>query len=294
MKIPLLLVSFSTMNTLGRRFKGLGKTLLKLQPRLGATLTKIGIEVEPEAYVIGSLFSSLFYGIAFFAISLAALAVRVDVQDPVRTALPLGFAFWLVFFLLHLIHPTIILKKIAAKENKDLLFALREIVMNAESGVPLFDSMKNVGSGNYGYISQDFEWVTKQIESGVPERDALKSLALKTENEYMRRTVWQIVNALESGASLANALPGIVQSLENHIFREIKDYSSNLNFLMLIYMLSAAVVPSLGITFMVLLSAFSGLGVTLNTVAILVVVSSIMQLILIGFMSSTRPEVFGG
>jgi hypothetical protein len=103
-----------------------------------------------------------------------------------------------------------------------------------------------------------------------------------------------MVNALETGASMSSALPGIVEALESFLFREIKNYSSNLNFILLIYMLVAAVVPSLGITFLVLLSAFSELGVDMKTVLSLVVGSGIMQIAMIGYMSSTRPEIFGG
>jgi hypothetical protein len=45
---------------------------------------------------------------------------------------------------------------------------------------------------------------------------------------------------------------------------------------------------------LVLLSAFSGLGVTIETLGLLVGSSAAMQVIMIGYMSSTRPEIFGG
>ena len=163
-----------------------------------------------------------------------------------------------------------------------------------EGGVPLYDSIKNVSLGDYGYVSIDLGGVVKQIERGVPDRVALRELALRTESEYMKRALWQIVNALESGASLSGALSAIVQSIENYMYHDIKNYSSNLNFLMLLYMLAATVVPSLGITFLVLLSAFSGLGVTFATLLMLLAGSVLIQVIMIGYMSSTRPEIFGG
>jgi hypothetical protein len=99
---------------------------------------------------------------------------------------------------------------------------------------------------------------------------------------------------LESGAKMSDALEGIAVSVENHIFREIKDYSTNLNFLLLIYMLVGVVAPSLGITFMILLSAFSGLGVTIQSVLVLITCTSFIQMALIGYMASTRPDIFGG
>ena len=292
MRIPVLLLSLRSTKKLGRRFKGLGSALIRVQPGLGEVLAKIRMDVEPEAYVVGSLFSAFFYGLIFFAVSMLALTMRG--VEPLYQSLGIGIAFWFLFFSLHLIYPAIIMKKIAAKESKDLVFALREIMMDVNSGVPLFDAMKNVASADYGYVSSDFEMVIKKIERGVSQLDALRSLALESESEYMKRALWQMVNALETGASMGSALPGIVTALENHLYREIKDYSSNLNFLMLIYMLGAAVAPSLGITFLVLLSAFSELGVTMETIAILIGASALLQVFLIGYMSSTRPEVFGG
>ena len=210
------------------------------------------------------------------------------------TSILVGVAFWSVFFVFHMIYPGIIITKIAAKESNDLLFALREMMIDIEGGVPLFDAMKNVSLGDYGYVSRDLAGVVKQIERGVPDQVALRELAIRTESEYMKRSLWQMVNALESGASLSTALSAIVQSIQNYLYQDIKNYSSNLNFLMLIYMMVATVVPSLGITFMVLLSAFSGLGVTFTTLLLLLGASVLMQAIMIGYMSSTRPEIFGG
>jgi flagellar protein FlaJ len=292
MRIPFLLVPFKSMKKISRRFRGLGKILSKIQPNLGQTLSKIGADIDPGAYAVGSFISAFLYGLTFFILSIILLTFRGVEAVPV--SLVIGTTFWLMFFFIHMVYPKIVMKKIAVKESKDLLFALREIMMDVNSGVPLFDAMKNVAEADYGYVTRDFEWVVKQIESGVPQRTALRSLALKTESEYLKRALWQIVNALETGSSMGNALPGIVQSLEENTYREIKNYSSNLNFLMLIYMLSAAVAPSLGITFLVLLSAFSSMGVTVESVAGLVASSALLQIVLIGYMTSTRPEIFGG
>ncbi len=293
-KIPLMLVSARQMFWLGRRFRSLGRALTSVNPRLGTVLQKLRMDIEPEGYAVGSLVSSLFYGLLLFIIAAAALFVRYhDMAQVWPTAILMGVVFWFVFFMFHMIYPGIIMTKIAAKESNDLLFALREMMIDIEGGVPLFDAMKNVALGDYGYVSRDLAGVVKQIERGVPDQVALRELAIKTESEYMKRSLWQVVNALESGASLSTALSAIVQSIENYLYQDIKSYSANLNFLMLIYMLVATVVPSLGITFMVLLSAFSGLGVTFTTLVLLLGASVLMQAIMIGYMSSTRPEIFG-
>jgi len=294
-KIPLLLISPSRMFWLGRRFRSLGRLLAKANPRLESVLEKLRMDVEPAGYALGAFASSFVYGLMFFLLSSAVLWARHQAMQEIwLTSLVIGFSLWVVFFLFHMIHPGIIMRKIAAKENNDLLFALREMMIDIEGGVPLFDSIKNVSVGEYGYVSQNLAEVVKQIEGGMPERVAIRELAIKTESEYMKRALWQIVNALESGASLSNALAAIVQSIQNYMYQDIKNYSSNLNLLVLIYMLAATVVPSLGITFLVLLSAFSGLGVDFTLLLMLLLGSVLLQVILIGYMHSTRPEIFGG
>jgi len=293
-RMPIMLLPEKFAKQAGRRFR-LGMFVLPLFPHLKLTLQKTRMDIDPASYVSASILSSLIYGAFFLLIAMLAFMIKPpESGDPVPVALLLGFLAFLLFFILHIYYPTIIMKKIAAKENKDLLFALREIIIDIDGGVPLFDSLKNVSRADYGYVSADFEWAVRQIESGVPEREAIKQLAIKTESEYLKRAAWQMVNALESGAKMSDALEGIAMAVENYLFRDIKDYSTSLNFLLLIYMLAGVVAPSLGITFMILLSAFSGLGVTLDNIFLLIIGSSLLQVAMIGYMASTRPELFGG
>ncbi|MCI0503681.1 type II secretion system F family protein [Candidatus Micrarchaeota archaeon] len=294
-RIPFLLLPEQSVMRLSRRFR-VGQLLLPLFPSLRGTLQKTRIEFEAGAYIAASIISSFIYGILFFIISIIAQSLRAGGAQGSPLLLPLGvgIVMWGLFLALHLYYPTIVMRKVAAKENKDLLFALREIIIDIDGGVPLFDSMKNVSLAGYGYVSADFDRVVRQIESGMPEREALKQLALKTESEYLKRAAWQMVNALESGAKMSDALEGIAVAVENYLFREIKNYTTSLNFLLLIYMLGGVVAPSLGITFMILLSAFSGLGVTIDSVILMIIGASAIQLVLIGYMASTRPGLFGG
>ena len=293
-KIPLLLFPSPRTERPLKRMRKLGFALLRFFPSLQPTLDKIRLEIKPETYAVASLLSSFIYGLMFMLFSMALLSLSSPLPDTLLRAIPIGMSMWLVFLTLHLFYPYIVMKKIAAKENKDLLFALREVIIDVDGGIPLFDSLKNVSHAGYGYVSDDLEWVVRQVESGIPERDALKQLALRTESEFLKRATWQMVNALESGARMGEALESIAAAVEGYLFREIKNYSANLNFLLLLYMLGGVVAPSLGITFMILLSAFSGLGVTIENVAVLLMLSSAVQVMMIGYMASIRPELFGG
>lgn len=295
-KIPLVLLSIKAMDEIGRRMRGLGRILRVMKPSLDSQLKALEIDLDAGSYCVGSFFSALIYGTLFFAMAFAILFTSpiIEQEMQIRFALAIGIMFFVIFYLLHMSYPSILVKKIAVREDKDLLFALREIMLGVNSGIPLFDCLKNVSMGNYGYVSKDFTDVVRSIENGASEKEALKALVLKTDSEYLRRALWQMINALESGASMSTALPGIVDALETHTYRSIRSYSANLNFLMLVYMLIAAAIPSLGITFLVLLSAFSGMGVTIEKILFLIFGAAIGQIVMIGYMGSTRPEIFGG
>jgi len=295
-RIPLLMLTYGAMDSLGRRMRFLGKFMKAMRPSLGKELESLGVPLEAEYYGVGSLFSAFIYGLLFAVMTFAIMLINKDfpMDARIRVTLAVGFSFFAIFYVLHLMYPSILVKKSSVRSEKDLLFALREIMLGVNSGVPLFDTLKNVSNENYAQVSADFAGVVKNIESGMSEKDALKKLVLLTESEYMRRAVWQMINALESGASMSTALPGIVDALENQTYRSIRSYSANLNFLMLVYMLIAAAIPSLGITFLVLLSAFSGMGVSVDKIVGLIAASAIGQIVLIGYMGSTRPEIFGG
>lgn len=284
------------MERMSRRFAGIGRVLAKLKPGLEKDLGMLDLDITPEAYAFGSFLSALMYGLLFFSLISFILGVRTNFTGEIDVRIPIavGISFLAVFFMLHLFYPKIISRKISVKENKDLMFALRDIMMMVQSGVLLFDAMKSVAKSRYGYAAKDFERVIRKVEAGMSERDALKELALTSENEYMKRASWQLVNALESGATIDNALTSIVDALENQMYRDIKNYAANLNFMMLIYMMIAAAMPSLGITFLALLSAFSGMGITTETIWLIVGSSAIGQVVLIGYMTTTRPEIFGG
>lgn len=294
-RIPFVLFSFDSMKNLGRRFSRLSKILLRVGKNTGQDLRGLDLSVEAEDYLVASFFSGLAYGLLFFSFAFLMILLThnanlADKQLPISTLL--GITFFMLFFFLHIVYPGIIRKKIAAHQSKDLLFALREMVMNIESGITLFDAMRIMSTGDYGYVSRDFEKVVRGISAGQYEKDALKQLAIESESEYVRRAVWQIVNSLETGSRIGSSLSSIVDTLEKQMYRDIRDYSSNLNFIMLIYMLIAAAVPSLGVTFIILLSAFSGAGVDITTVGGLLAVSGVVQLIIIGYVNTTRPDIF--
>ena len=71
----------------------------------------------------------------------------------------------------------------------------------------------------------------------------------------------------------------------------IKAYSAELNLWTLVYLIVAAAVPSLGITFLVIASSIGGSGIGPEAVILIVLLSMIVQITMIMLIRSKVPKV---
>lgn len=289
-----MLISIESSERLSRRFVGIGKRLLGIFPGVRYDLRNAGLTIEPEKYCVAALLSALGWGFIFFLIGFAIMYVRTEGKMGTAGAVGGGLfvAFTAIFFLLHIFYPGILARKIAESIDKDLLFALKDMLIQVRSGISLYNAMQNIAASDYGHISREFQIAVRQISAGESERAALEKLALRTQSEYFKRSIWQLITAMQSGASVAGALRSILDILVARQRQAIRSYSSELNFLILIYLLFAAVIPSIGVTMLALLSAFSSLNITPELFVGVAVVSFVVQLSLIGAIHSSRPEVY--
>jgi hypothetical protein len=98
------------------------------------------------------------------------------------------------------------------------------------------------------------------------------------------------VNSLKSGADIGNTIKQIVDNLAEEQRVAIKKYGSQLNPLTLMYMIFAVIFPTLGITFLLVLSSFVGIGIDLQLVLIGIILFLVMfQFMIIGLIKSKRP-----
>jgi flagellar protein FlaJ len=286
-RIPFLLIQ--PRRGFSRKIHNIANKVLLLVPGVRNDLAQLFETFEPEDYVGAALFSAAiigaFLGVLFFFITL--IGADVGILFVAVTAL-LSFAFALAFYLFY---PSIQLQKIAQMTDNELVFALRELSLQIDSGVTLYNAMLNVARGSYGYASRAFAVTVRDIDNGVPEKKALERMALRSRSEYLKKIVWQLLTALESGAPLADTLKKIVDNLMMDRRQLVKDFSASLNFLVLMYMLVAAALPSIGMTFVILLSTFSGIGLSQEAYLVILFGAFLGQIGLIGYISSTRPAV---
>lgn len=294
MDIPLLLVPLERVRRFGRKSKGLGLLLLAFYPGLLYDLKSAGIVIEPERYALASFFSAIVWAGIFGVFSRVAMAFR-GIEEPAATLFPLllAFSFFLFFYLLHIFYPKIIAKKVANEINRNLIFAVRDMLIQVSSGVPLYAAIGNVAGGEYGHVSMEFKRVAADIRIGLSMTVALENMALRTKSEFLKKASWQLITAMRAGANTATALRSIINTLLAYNMRLIKGYNADLNFMILAYMLISAVVPTIGITAMIIFSVFGIWAVTPEFFFFIISGSFIAQIIMVGYVYSRRPVIYG-
>ncbi|MEM3690353.1 MAG: type II secretion system F family protein, partial [Candidatus Micrarchaeia archaeon] len=200
-----------------------------------------------------------------------------------------GFLVFLVFFAFFMYYPRVLARKIVEDVDRDLVYALKDLLLQISSGVPLFDAMVNISKSGYGAVSREFRRTVQEINAGEMQETALEKMAMRTESEFLRRTIRQMLTAFKSGASLQAALKSVIKNLQQYQYSQIKSYTYELNLWVLLFIIIAVAVPSLGITLLVILSTFGGISVTEGFILSLIVFCILCEFALIEFIKSRRP-----
>lgn len=270
---------------------GLGSRISKLFPHLSLYLFQSDSHLDNDEYSTIAIFAGLFW---FVVISILGISLSFIVQLPSNYLLIIfgtaSTVFILSFFYV-IFYPRVLVTRRTRTLEKNLLFALRHLMIQAKSGIPLFDSMASVAKSNYGLVSNEFNGVVRRISTGVRDVDALEELALKNPSLYFRRALWQISNAIRAGADIGNTLEIIITNLSNEQRILVRKYGSQLNPLAFIYMMFGIIIPSLGIALLITLSSFTGLPIKQYYFWIILVFLIIFKFNFLGIVKSRRPSV---
>jgi pilus assembly protein TadC len=159
------------------------------------------------------------------------------------------------------------------------------------SGVSLYDAFLSISEGGHGAISNEFKEITKKISVGVLETKALEEVMIKNPSTNFRRALWQIANAIESGADIGNILEELVKEFSIEHRTAIKMYGAQLNSLALVYMIFAIIAPSIGVCFLIILSFFSGLPINAGILILVLILVVVFQFMFLGIVKTKRPKV---
>jgi len=282
---------YEKVRMITEHFLGLGENLSKMFPSLEFDLEQSGFEISPRRWMSIALFAFMFYFLLLFGlVFLITLVAKIEMQRALTVAAFAGLAIGTGTFMFLSFYPKLSAQKKVGDIEKNLPYVLHHILVQVRSGVPLYDTLVSIARGDYGTLSKEMRRVVNEINTGKSEAEALEKITRETPSFFFRRVMWQIINALKSGADIGHTMKEIVENLAVEQRVSIKKYGAQLNPLALMYMLFAVIFPTLGITFLLVLASFTGLKFNLEIVlAGILGVLVLFQFMFIGLIKSRRP-----
>jgi len=284
--IPFVPMSLEKAIKVSRIFKGFGNAISKAKPSLKLSLYQAELDVSAREYASMAIFTSFFYFIILYPI-IFFVGYMVGVIDFFLPSV-VGLTFSIFVFSYLLRWPKLISSRKVKVLERDLLGALQHILVQIKSGVPLFNALLGVSKG-YGKVSNEFEKVIKEINSGKSELEALEEASKRNPSIHFRRAILQITNAMKSGSDITRALEAVLVTITADQVIAIRKYAQELNPYTMMYMLIAVIMPTLGITFLIIMSSFSGIVIPKIIFPFIIVVLSIFQYFYMGVIKTKRP-----
>lgn len=286
-KIPFSILPQGILYKFSKLFLGFSKGSEKFKEKLKSA----AIDIKPEEYKAMCL-ASMVISFVFLTI-LSFLLLRAYGLALYYSGI-VGFLVSVFIYGQQMNYPKLLISKKTKDIEKNLLPALRAMLVQLNSGLTFFDCINNISKGKYGAISREFTKAVKQIESGVPAVDALEKLSFENPSIFFRRSLWQITTGMHAGSDISSILKEIISSLSTEQITEIQAYGARLSPLTMFYMLIAIILPSLGITFIIVLSSFLPVGTDSKTfLYILFGVVVFFQVIFLGMIKTRRPTLTG-
>jgi len=263
------------LESTSKPFVGIAQKLERITPNLEWNLERAGIHVEPLTYISITVYMAFSVGFAtFIGILLPAYLVdKLDIGLPMALGASIGLSIFMLFYMLAMPHVKI--KKRGALIERNLPYALKDLEIQTGAGIPVFDAIVHVANGGYGECSDEFRQVIRKVESGTSVVRSLDEVGMHTSSPFLRRIIWQIVNSMYAGSDISVALKSI-------------------GLWSLMYMLMVIVLPSQGITLLIILSTLVDIFSSIDKNLVfggIICFMFMFQFMLIGIIKNKRPIV---
>ncbi len=288
--IPFSFLPPRALKKLSRPFFWLGSRIGNTFKDLSLYLDQANIPLNPTEYVSMCIVSNIFLFVTF-AIFLSLILAKLGVN--VLTGIGILFIACVFILSQQLMYPRLQAKKRIKDIERNLLPALQNMVVQLNSGVPLFNVIAIVSDSDYGGVSEQFKIAVRKINAGEQQIVVLEDLAKHNPSTHFRRTLWQIINGMKTGSDMADVIKLSIDTLSEEQLIQIQKYGSQLNPLAMFYMIIAVIIPALSITFIIIMSSFLSLdsGTTKLIFWGLLAVVFFFQFMFLGMLKMRRPNL---
>ena len=290
-KLPYSLLPQKTLYGFSRLFLGFS-TKPRRTDKLKIKLKSAGIDIKIEDYRAMCIASFIF---SFFLFSILSLFVLKRFELTIYYSIIIGFLISVFIYAQQTNYPNLVASKKTREIEKNLLPALRALLIQLNSGLTFFDAIDNIAKGKYGAISKEFSKAVKEMEAGVPAVDALEKISFENPSLFFRRTLWQIITGMHAGSDISSVIKEIISALSTEQVTEIQAYGARLSPLTMFYMLITIILPALSITFVIVLSSFLPVLGENNKLVLYILFGFVvfLQIMFLGMIKTRRPALIG-
>jgi pilus assembly protein TadC len=289
-KIPF---TFSSIEKLRHTSKFFAKFFEhKKNSKLGEYLKSADVPLSRQEYLGICTRTAVIIFCFLFIISSTAFFV-FNVKYFYLLSLAVSIPIALFAFFSQVIYPKVYSNKKEKDIDKNLIPALEDMLVQLNSGIPLFTIMVNISSSGYGELSSEFKKVVKKINSGMPQIEVIEELGEKNSSVFLRRTLWQISNGMRAGSDISIIIKESIKALNEEQLIQIQGYGNKLNPMIMFYMLSAVIMPALAITFLTIISSLVNLPESVTKMLFVAMFALVVfaQFMFIGVIRSLRPSL---
>ncbi len=288
-KIPFAFLPPQLLYKYSRLFLGFSE---KLEPRfhfLALNLEQTEARIRPIEYISMCLASVT----VFFFFSLIICFIVIGLGVPLFISIPIVLFVSLFVFMQQMAYPKLVASRRIRGVEINLLPALQDMYIQLNSGVPLFNILVNIAHADYGGVSEEFSKGVREIGAGRSQVDVLEEMAVRNPSMLFRRALWQLVSGMKEGSDISSLIKEVMQAVSDEQLTQIQRYGGQLSPLALFYMLIAIIAPSLGITFIIILSSFVALGegATKAIFYALLIITLFFQIMFLGMIKTRRPTL---
>lgn len=290
--IPFSFLPRSVVQRSSKAMLGLSEFIAPLLPLLKLHLRQADMDIEPRSYISMCVFSDMFTFFILF-VSTAMLFDGLGLSHSISVAFMVSAIIIFFIFLQQMAYPGLVANRKVKGLERNLLAALQNVLVQLNAGIPLFDVLVNVSRGDYGEISKEFAKAVKEINAGKPQIETLEDMATANPSLLFRRALWQMVNGMKTGADLARVIKGTIDALGEEQVIQIQKYGGQLNPLAMFYMLVAVIIPSLGMTFLIIVASFTNMSEGITKIVFWGLFGMVVffQLMFMGIIKSRRPNL---
>jgi|SRR3989344_1813860 len=288
-KIPF---TFSDVEILKRRSEFFVKLAGKKETKIDGYLKATGEKINKRQY-LSICYRSFLLNLLVFSVVASSVLGLLNASNFYLYGL--GTSLLISGFILinQINYPRIFSMKKARDIEKNLIGAMKDMMVQLNSGVPLFRILFNISESDYGEVSEEFKKITKEINSGASQIETIEKYGKLNTSEYFRRVLWQISNSMRAGGDMGVVIGEGIKNLNAEQEIQIQSYGSKLNPLVVFYMLIAVILPSLGITFLIIISSILNIQDSIIRVVFFLVFGFVVfiQIMFLGLIKSKRPSL---